>query len=137
MDNKNNEKGFSYTYSAAEQEELRRIREKYSARPAEKEDKLERLRSLDARATKRARIVSITVGTLGTLILGVGMSLIMSEFSHILGQYEPLKYYIGSAIGIVGGVLAGVTYPLYRFIIKRERAKVAPEILRLTDELMK
>ena len=137
MDNKNNEKGFSYTYSAAEQEELRSIREKYSEHPTEKEDKLVRLRCLDARVTKRARAVSITVGTLGALILGIGMSLIMSEFSHILGQYEPFKYYIGSAIGTVGGALAGVTYPLYRLIAKHERAKVAPEILRLTDELMK
>jgi Tfp pilus assembly protein PilE len=44
---------------------------------------------------------------------------------------------IGIVIGVVGGVLAGVAYPVYNAIVKAKRKKIAPEIIRLTDELMK
>ena len=44
---------------------------------------------------------------------------------------------IGIAVGVVGGILTGFAYPIYSLLLKRERAKIAPEILRLTEELMK
>ena len=44
---------------------------------------------------------------------------------------------IGILIGIIGIVLVSVAYPIYNSIIKKEREKIAPEIIRLTDELMK
>ena len=43
---------------------------------------------------------------------------------------------LGILIGLLGGVLACLAYPLYHIIIKRERKKIAPEILRLSDELI-
>jgi hypothetical protein len=44
---------------------------------------------------------------------------------------------IGITVGVVGGVLAGLAYPIYCAIAKAKRKKLAPEIIRLADELMK
>ena len=135
MENKNND-GFSYVYSAREQAEVRRIREKYTDQEKE-EDKMERLRRLDTAVTKKAQMISLIFGVVGVLILGFGMSLVMSELSEILGSYQNLAMPLGIVIGVVGGVLVSLAYPLYRVVINRERKKIAPEIIRLTDELMK
>jgi len=126
MDEKN--KIFSYTYSASQQEEIKRIREKY-APPTVEEDKMERLRRLDQDVTRLGTIVSIIVGVISTLILGVGMccTLIWAGTMFIPGIV------IGS-VGIIGVISA---YPIYTHITKKQREKAAPEILRLTDELMK
>ena len=135
MEHKQNE-GFSYTYSAREQAEIRRIREKYTeSKP--KEDQMERLRRLDGRVTKKAQTVALILGIAGALILGFGMSLIMTELGQILGVYRTLAVPLGIGIGVIGGGLAGLAYPIYQLVIKRERQKIAPEILKLTDELMK
>lgn len=132
----NNNNSFKYTYSANEQDEIKKIREKYT--PEEKsEDKMERLRRLDSGVTKKAQIVSMTLGIIGTLILGFGMSLVMTDLADIFGSYEDLAMIIGIIIGIVGIVLDCSAYPIYNFIVKRERKKIAPEVIKLTDELMK
>lgn len=137
MDNNNQEKsGFTYTYSAKEQAELKRIRDKYTA-PTEAEDKMARLRRLDASVTNTAQIVALVFGIIGTLILGFGMSLIMTDFAEILGFEETMAMVIGIPVGVVGGILASLAYPIYNAIVKAKRKKLAPEIIRLTDELMK
>ena len=137
MDNNNQEKsGFTYTYSAKEQTELKRIRDKYTA-PTEAEDKMERLRRLDASVTNTAQTVAIVFGVIGTLILGFGMSLIMTDLAEILGSHKDMSMVIGVIVGVVGGVLASLAYPIYNAIVKAKRKKLAPEIIRLTDELMK
>ncbi len=137
MDNKNQEKsGFTYTYSAKEQAELKRIRDKYTA-PTETEDKMARLRRLDASVTNTAQAVALVFGIIGTLFLGCGMSLIMTDFSQILGSHEDLAMVIGIIVGVFGGILASFAYPIYNAIVKAKRKKIAPEIIRLTDELMK
>ena len=137
MDNKNQEKsGFTYTYSAKEQAELKRIRDKYTA-PTEDEDKMARLRRLDASVTNTAQAVALVFGIIGALVLGFGMSLIMTDFSEILGIGETMAMVIGIPVGIVGGILASLAYPIYNAIVKAKRKKIAPEIIRLTDELMK
>lgn len=63
------------------------------------------------------------------------MSLVMTEIGAALGKIAAMT--IGCSIGVLGLVLACIAYPLYNRTIKRERKKIAPEILRLTDELMK
>lgn len=126
--------GFQYTYSAREQEELKRIREKYTDRG---EDKMERLRRLDNGVTGKAQAASLVFGILGALILGFGMSLAMSELGALLGLAEGTAMLIGVAVGVVGGILASLAYPVYNLVLRRERKRIAPEILRLTDELMK
>lgn len=133
MDN-NNKDGFSYTYSAKEQAELKKIREKYTRK---EEDKLDRLRRLDSGVTQKAQSISLAIGIIGALILGFGMSLIMSDLSEILGTYSHLALPLGIIIGLIGGVAVGVAYPVYNLVTKCERAKIAPEIIRLTDELLK
>lgn len=132
--NENNQ--FHYTYSAKEQEELRQIREKYSSKN-ESEDKMARLRRLDASVTQTAQIVSLVFGVIGVLILGFGMSLCMTELSEILGSHREMAMTVGVVVGIFGGVLAALAYPVYNAIVASKRKKIAPEIIRLTDELMK
>ena len=129
-------RSFTYTYSAREQAELKRIRDKYTA-PTEVEDKMARLRRLDASVTKTAQAVALVFGVIGTLILGFGMSLCMTEISERLGLSGNTAMVIGILIGIFGGILASLAYPSYSAIVKVKRKKLAPEIIRLTDELMK
>ena len=136
MENNNEHKGFQYTYSAKEQAELKRIREKYTP-TTEVEDKMERLRRLDASVTQKAQAVALIFGVIGALILGTGMSLCMTDFAQILGSHRDMAMVVGIPVGLVGGVLAALAYPMYNLIVKRERKKIAPEIIRLTDELMK
>ena len=115
---------FEYTYSASQQNEVRKIREKYLPRET---TKLDQLRALDAGATKRGTAVSLVHGILYVLVLGLGMSCCMVWAGKL---FVP-----GIMIGCIG--LAGVaaTYPIYNRIVKQDREKIAPEILRLTEEL--
>ena len=136
MDNQNNQNGFSYTYSAKEQAELKRIRDKYTA-PTEAEDKMARLRRLDASVTNTAQAVALLFGVIGTLILGFGMSLIMTELAEALGLSGDAAMMIGITVGVAGGILASLAYPIYNAIVKAKRKKLASEIIRLADELMK
>lgn len=134
--NNDDKSGFSYTYSAREQDEIKKIREKYSKK-ASSEDKLERLRSLDANVTRKASVISLVIGILGTLLLGLGMSLAMSELPAQLGIDGAASMLIGALIGLFGIALAALAYPVYSLVVRRERARIAPEIIRLSDELMK
>lgn len=119
---------FTYTYSAAQQEEIKHIREKY-APTTQEEDKMERLRRLDANVTKPGMITALVVGIVSTLILGIGMCCTM-----VWGE---TLFVPGVVIGVIG--IAGIcaAYPLYTHITKRQRDKLAPEIMRLSDDLMK
>lgn len=118
---------FRYTYSASQQEEIKSIREKYMP-PTEEEDKMERLRRLDQSVTKPGSIISIIVGILSVLVFGVGMCCTMVWEGLMLP---------GIFIGIVGIIGIVAAYPLYIYITKKQKEKVVPEIMRLTDELMK
>lgn len=118
---------FNYTYSASQQAEIKSIREKYAPiTPAE--DKMERLRKLDASVTKPGTVVSLIVGVISALILGVGMCCTM--------VWADTLFIPGIFIGIIGIIGVAVTYPIYNHITKKQREKLAPEIMRLSDELM-
>ncbi len=118
---------FHYTYSATQQEEIKHIREKYTPSSRE-EDKMEQLRKLDRSVTKPGAIAALTVGILSALVFGVGMCCTM--------VWEASLFLPGIVIGIVGlgGMIAA--YPVYTRITKSRREKLAPEIMRLSDELM-
>ena len=118
---------FSYTYSASQQAEIKSIREKYMP-PTEEEDKMERLRRLDRSVTKTGTALSILVGVISTLVFGVGMCCTM--------VWEGLMI-PGIIIGVVGIIGIVSAYPLYAYVTKKQRQKVAPEIIKLSDELMK
>lgn len=122
---------FRMTYSAETQEEIASIRSKYVPK---EENKMEQLRTLDASAGKKATMISLITGVSGTLIMGAGMSLVLSDFGGILGN---LALPIGIAVGVCGMAILAVAYPIYNRTLKKEREKIAPEIIRLTDELMK
>ena len=117
---------FSYSYSAKEQEEVRNIRKKYIP---QEEDSLQRLRRLDSAVQNKATIRALTIGIIGTLVMGLGMSLCLVWAGD---WFVP-----GIFIGIVGIGLILLAYPVYQRTLTKQREKIAPEILRLTDELMK
>lgn len=125
------ETSFSYRYSAAQQKEINEIRDKYLPR---EEDKMQRLRKLHHSATQKAQAWAITLGVIGTLVLGVGMSLIMTELGSLLGS---LAMSVGIMVGLAGILLVALAYPVYNRVLQRQRRRNAPEILRLTDELLK
>lgn len=129
MENQN--ETFRYAYSASEQEEVRRIREKYMP---QEDDKMEQLRKLHGSAGKKAQSRSITLGVVGALVLGTGMSLFMTDLSMLLGSWA---MFVGIPVGVLGLLLVALAYPVYTRTLKRERQRIAPEILRLTDELLK
>ena len=122
---------FEYTYSAQRQQEVEAIRKAYLPK---EEDKMEQLRRLHSIPTQKAQAASLSVGIIGALILGTGMSLCMTELGAALGR---LAIIIGVAVGLVGIVLVSVAYPLYNRVLKTQREKIAFEILRLSDELLK
>ena len=134
MEDKNTESSFKYTYSAKEQDEIKRIRQKYQS---QEEDSMTQLRKLDASATSKATVIALVLGIVGALILGMGMSLIMTDLAVLLGMTGMTNIIVGIITGVLGIILAALAYPVYSKVLKREREKIAPEIIRLTDELMK
>ena len=116
---------FTYTYSAKQQEEIDKIRKKYL--PPE-EDKMAQLRRLDQSATKKGTLISIIIGVIGTLLMGVGMCCSM--------VWMGVWFIPGIIIGLMGIGGVGAAYPVYSRITKKERERLAPHILKLTEELM-
>ena len=92
------------------------------------------LRRLHAIPTQKAQAAALAVGIIGALILGTGMSLCLTELGAALGSAAMV---VGILVGLVGMVPVVLAYPVYNRMLKKEREKIAPEILRLTDELMK
>ena len=121
---------FEYTYSAERQQEIEAIRKKYLPK---EEDKMEQLRRLHSIPAQKAQAASIAVGVLGTLVLGTGMSLCMTELGAALGH---MAMAAGIPVGILGLVMVALAYPLYHSVLTKERRRIAPEILRLSEELL-
>lgn len=120
---------FKMTYSARQREEIDQIRQKYVP---QEPDKMAQLRALDGSATRKATTAALIVGVVGALLLGTGMSLAMTDIGAPLGAAAlPL----GIAVGVVGIAILSLAYPLYRRTLQKARTRIAPEILRLTDEL--
>lgn len=119
------ERTFEYTYSSKQQDEINNILKKYTPKEA---DKMEQLRQLDRCATRKGSTISILLGGISSLILGVGMCCSMIWTAY---------FTIGIVIGVVG--LAGVAaaFPLYNFITKKERERIAPQLIALSNELLK
>lgn len=114
---------FHYTYSAGQQAEVERIRSKYLP---PQESKLDQLRRLDRSATKKGSAVSIALGVAGCLLLGVGMCCTMVWVDWFV---------LGIAVGLAGILAVALAYPVYNRITRRERERLAPQILKLTEEL--
>ncbi len=123
-----NNKPNHYSYSAAENKEIKQIREKYESEKKEL-SKLEMLRKLDKSVTSKAAAFSLTIGVIGVLILGLGLSFIL--------VWAETLFWAGVITGIFGVLIMITAYPVFRTIYERKRKEVAPQIIKLTDELMK
>lgn len=126
VDKSGQERSFNYTYSAPQQEEVKKIREKYLPK---EEQPIEQLRRLDKSVSRKGKALSLTTGIVGALILGIGMCCCM--------VWGGMLFAPGIVIGCVGLIGAAMAYPIFAKITKKERERIAPEILRLTDELLK
>ena len=115
---------FTYNYSAERQNEIDAIRKKYLPQ-AEQQSKLEQLRKLDASLTTTAFIVSMAVGIAGALVFGAGMCCFLVWRLWVLGT-------LLCVAGVIDMLVAPV---LYRRLVEKRRQQIAPEILRLTEEL--
>ena len=120
----NDNNTFEYNYSAEKAKEVESIRRKYE-RPVE--DKFEQLKALDRQAERRGLILSIAIGIVGTLILGTGMSIVM------VGQ--SIYFVPGVIIGIVGMLAVIAAYPIYKRVTKKDREKVAGQVLALVKQI--
>lgn len=116
-------KEFSYNYSAKEQEEILKIKEKYTKKD-EVQNNLEKIKELDKKPGKSATTAALFVGIISSLIMGSGMSLVMIASDFVLGI-------LVGCIGLVGMIL---TYPVYRWIYKIVKNEVKDEILELCDK---
>ncbi len=117
---------FEYTYSSERQKEIEAIRRKYEPKV---EDKMEQLRKLDRDTEKPGTIAAIVVGVMGLLIFGTGLSMAM--------VWKETLLVLGSVVGFVGMILIALALPVYKVVTKKQREKVAPQILALSEELMK
>lgn len=122
MEHKN--ESFSYTYSAKQQEEVKRILQKYEP---QEENKLEQLRRLDKSAARPGKLLSIIVGVVSALVFGVGLCCTTVWTEHFM---------LGIGIGVLGLMGISVAYPLSVAITKRQRKKLAPDIIKLSADWM-
>lgn len=116
---------FAYTYSAKQNEEINNILKKYT--PVEG-DKMEQLRRLDQSVTRKGNIISIILGVLSALLLGFGMCCSMLWTGY---------FAIGIVVGIIGLLGLAAAYPVYILVTKKERIRIAPQIIALSNELIK
>ena len=98
---------------------------------------MEQLRRLHAIPTQKAQAASLAVGIIGALILGTGMSFIMTDLGTVLGAYSDFSLLLGIVVGLIGMVPVALAYPIYNRVLRKQREKIAPEILQLSEELLK
>ena len=127
----NNESAFSYTYSAKENQQVLSIRDKYL--PQEKNE-VEKLMELDAKVKRPANVFAYTYGSASAIVMGAGMSLVMTDIGAMIGLVSTMVP--GIAIGIVGMVMALFTYPIHKRMLANRRKKFAPEIIKLSEKIM-
>ena len=96
---------------------------------------LDELKALDARVRKPAYVFGYTYGSIGAIVMGAGMSLVMTDIGTVLGMTETLLP--GIAVGIAGLVMSCTTYPIYRKILNARKKKYAGKIMELSDRITK
>lgn len=105
-----------------------RIAEEYAPKT---ESKVVRLKKMDEKVKRPAFIISMTLGIIGALITGTGMSFIMTDF----GPNGQLGLILGIILGVLGFALCGINYPLYLKVLKARKTKYAFEITELAKEI--
>ena len=95
---------------------------------------LDELKELDTKVKRPACVFAYIFGSISAIIMGSGMSLVMSDIAEIVGIKNPMIY--GIIIGIIGMFMAIINYPVYKWILGSRRKKYADKIIALSDKLM-
>ena len=111
---------------------VEKIRSQYTE---QEHTELDALKALDGKVKKPAKVFGYTYGSVGAIIMGSGMSLVMTDIGAVLGMTETLIP--GIVVGVAGLTMALTTYPIYKKILNRRKKKYAPEIMELSDRNMK
>ena len=111
---------------------VEKIRSQYSQ---EQHTELDALKALDARVKRPAKVFGFTWGTIGAIVMGAGMSLVMTDIGAVLGMEETLVP--GIAVGVAGMVMALTTWPIYQKILVFHKKKFAEQIMELSERIMK
>lgn len=110
---------------------VQKIRTQYT----EKEStQLDALKALDAKVKRPVNVFAYVFGSISAIIMGGGMSLVMTDISQVVGIENPMV--TGIVIGVVGMVLALINYPMYKKMLSSRKNKYADQILKLSDEIM-
>lgn len=96
---------------------------------------LDALRELDAKVKRPANVFGYVFGSMGAVVMGAGMSLVMTDIGAKIGLAATLVP--GIAIGVVGMGMALTTYPIYKKMLHDRKRKYAPQIMALSEEIMK
>ena len=111
---------------------VQKIRTQYT----EKEHtELDSLKELDAKVKRPANVFAYVFGSISAIIMGSGMSLVMTEIGEAIGIENAMVP--GIAIGVVGMLMAIINYPMYKSILSSRRKKYANEIIALSDKIMR
>ena len=95
---------------------------------------LDTLRGLDRKVKRPANIFAYLFGSIAAIIMGAGMSLIMTDIGAAIGMEQ--SFVPGILIGVVGMTMALVNYPIYRGILSARKKKYAPQIIAMSDRIM-
>ena len=110
---------------------IQKIRTQYT----EKEHTdIDELKELDKKVKRPANIFAYVFGSISAIVMGSGMSLVMTEISEIVGIRNPMLW--GIVIGVAGMLMAIVNYPVYKEILSSRRKKYADKIIALSNKLM-
>ena len=111
---------------------VQKIRSQYTEK---QHTELDELKALDAKAKKPANVFGYVYGSIGAIVMGAGMSLVMTDIGDMLGMTHTMVP--GILIGIVGMAMALTTYPIYKRILASRKKKFAGKIMELSDRVMK
>ena len=110
---------------------VEKIRAQYTER---QHTALDELKALDAKVKKPANVFAYTHGAAGAVVMGAGMSLVMTDIGAMIGLTATMVP--GIAVGVVGLGMALSTYPIYKKILNSRKKKFAPQIIKLSEKLM-
>ena len=110
---------------------VQKIRTQYTEK---QHTELDELKALDAKVKKPANTFGYTYGCVSAIVMGAGMSLVMTDIGSVVGLASAMVP--GIAIGVVGMGMALTTYPIYKRILNSRKKKYAPEIMALSEKIM-
>jgi len=95
---------------------------------------LDALRALDAKVKRPANVFAYVFGSISAIIMGAGMSLVMTEIGAVIGMADAMIP--GIVVGIVGMAMVILNYPMYKRILNSRKSKYSAEILALSDKIV-